>query len=89
MTKCINIYVYEYSAYLIFLLITYSSVKINQILCKIDLKSKLGYGTFTIYVLLTAIELPATFLELLRFGRLYLYITLIDEMCNNVELNKN
>lgn len=80
----------EYSAY--FLSITYTSVKINQILCKIDLKSKLGYGTFTIYVLLTAIELPATFLELLRFDRfmrLYLYITLIDEMCNNVELNKN
>lgn len=87
MTKCINIYVYEYSAY--FLPITCTSEKFTQILCKIDLKSKLGYGTFTIYVLLTDIELPATFLELLRFGRLYLYITLIDEMCNNVELNKN
>ena len=74
MTKCINIYVYEYSAY--FLPITYTSVKINQILCKIDLKSKLGYGTFTIYVLLTAIELPATFLELLRLDWFYLYITL-------------
>ena len=73
MTKCINIYVYEYSAY--FLPITYTSVK-NQILCKIDLKSKLGNGTFTIYVLLTAIELPATFLELLRLDWFYLYITL-------------